>query len=131
MSRQRKSHTLTRDIDYCDLKERVSARLGIPVEIVARPPTDTSDGEIIVLNAETGAPMKIDSVIVQSCLAVTADRPDVRSNEERTLADLRDATSPDEQLSAIRGFLERAAKDEKDRLGSLGGGVIDVPSYDQ
>lgn len=132
MSRHRKSHKLERDIDYCDLKHRLSARLGVPVEVLGRPPTDTDDGSIIVINAEDGSPMHVDTVIVQSCLAVTADRPDTRSNEERTLADLSSATNPEEQLTAIRGFLERAATDEKHRMASLGtGGMEDVKSYSQ
>lgn len=132
MSRRRTKHKLARDIDYCDLKERLSSRLGIPVEILGRPPTDTDDGEIIVINAEDGAPMHVDTVVVQACLAVTGERPDNRSNEERTLANLSAATNPEEQLTAIRGFLERAATDEKHRMASLGtGGMEDVKSYSQ
>lgn len=131
MSRQRARHKLTRDIDYCDLRDRLSARLKRPVEVCGRTPTDTEDGAVIVICAETGKPLHIDAVIVQSCLAVTADAPDNRTNEEITLAEMEAATNPDETLDAMRGYLRRTARAEQERRDSSATGPLqDVKSYD-
>lgn len=130
MSRQRTRHKLARDIDYCDLRDRLSARLKRPVEVCGRTPTPEDDGLVIVICAETGEPLHVDPVIVQSCLALTADRPDVRTKEEIALAELEIADNPEDKLTAMRGYLKRSADEELARRDVSGGGQLaDVKSY--
>jgi hypothetical protein len=126
--RGQQRHRLARDVDYSTLRDQLSARLGRPVELVARPPGDDGEpGELVVCCAETQEPLRLDPAVVRAVVANAPDRPEYRSNEQVTLDDLDAADDVDGQVAAIRGYLERLVAEEKARMvPPTGGGLVDV-----
>ncbi|MDP9143424.1 MAG: hypothetical protein M3N43_01785 [Actinomycetota bacterium] len=110
MAREQQRHKLPRDVDQGILRDRLSARLGRPVELLASPPADGDGaaGELIICDRDTDEWLHVDPAVVQSVVGLAPAAPTSESSEQRLLADMAGAVGVDEQLVAIRDFLQRA-----------------------
>lgn len=130
MTSHRARHKLVRDVDYAVLRDQLSTRLGRPVEVAATPPTpDGEPGEVLVECAVSGEILTLDTAVVRSVVAVCPSRPEYRNSEQVLADDMDAADTVDDQLRAIRAYLQR----EIDRVaapliqegGALGGFIVE------
>ena len=113
-----KRHRLTRtDVDFTALRDRLAAKLGRPIELIAQPATAEDEGALIVIDRHTLEHLDVPETSVAVAVALTPELVPPRSNEQVTLAALSQATTDTERIAAIRDYLQRIVDAEKNEQG--------------
>ena len=103
---------LRRAVDLDVLKAALAARLCRQVEVVARLPEKDTPG-VVIIEDQHGNSIDCDDDAFEA--AVTEAAGGAMSSEQQTLSDLKNATTVDQQVGAIRGWLEREVSNEANR----------------
>jgi hypothetical protein len=109
-----KRHRLARtELDLTALRDRLEAKLGRPVELIAQPASEQAEGEVIVIDRITLEHLDVPETSVATAVALTPQLVPPESNEQATLAALAKAKTDAERVEAIRGYLQRIVEAEK------------------